>query len=341
MTVKTGQAWAGTFVTLDATGALATPGTGPAGVLYVDGVANVAAVTITGTNPYKWAVTLPALTAGQRVEMYITATIATIATAAVVAGDQADTSLLSDGVAVASIASEAITAASIKTDAITEIQSGLAVPGDLMGLADDAITASKFDETTAYPVKSADAGATQIARKGADADTLKTLSDQIDGIDLTGVATAVWASSTRTLTQSAASVAAAVAGSTITCQRGDTLSASLTGLGDLSDRVKLWGTVKSDPSLPDTAATLMAEETAGLTRVNGAAYTTITDGDITVTDEVTGALTWTIQPAVTKDLAPGPYTYDLQKLTAAGVVTTVTYAQFIVTGTGDITRAVA
>jgi hypothetical protein len=251
MTVKTGQAWAGTFVTLDATGALATPGAGPAGVLYVDGVANVAAVTITGTNPYKWAVTLPALTAGQRVEMYISATIATIATAAVVAGDQADTSLNSD----------------------------------------------------------------------VDAD--------------------VWAYSSRTLTQAAASVAAAVAGSTITCQRGDTLVAALTGLGDLSDRVKLWGTVKSDPSLADTAATLMTEETAGLTRLNGAAYTTITDGDITVTDEVTGALTWTIKPAVTKDLAPGQYTYDLQKLSAAGVVTTVTYAQFIVTGTGDITRAVA
>lgn len=96
MTVKTGGAWAGTFVTLDATGALATPGTGPAGVLYVDGTANAAEVTITGSNPYKFAVTLPALTAGQRVDMYITATIATIATAAVVASEQADTVHVSD-----------------------------------------------------------------------------------------------------------------------------------------------------------------------------------------------------------------------------------------------------
>ena len=63
MTVKTGHAWAGTFVTLDATGALAA-GT-PSGVLYVDGTANGATVTITGSNPYKWAVTLPTLTAGQ------------------------------------------------------------------------------------------------------------------------------------------------------------------------------------------------------------------------------------------------------------------------------------
>lgn len=49
-----------------------------------------------------------------------------------------------------------------------------------VGLADDAITASKYDESTAFPVKSADTGATQIARVGADSDTLETLSDQID-----------------------------------------------------------------------------------------------------------------------------------------------------------------
>ena len=143
MTVKTGQAWAGTFVTLDSTGALAA-GT-PSGVLYVDGTANGATVTITGSNPYKWAVTLPSLTAGQRVDMYITATIATIATAGIVASEQADTVLLSDGVM----------------------------------LADDAITAAKFDESTAFPLKAADTGSTQVARTGADGDTLKTLSDEI------------------------------------------------------------------------------------------------------------------------------------------------------------------
>jgi hypothetical protein len=49
-----------------------------------------------------------------------------------------------------------------------------------MTLADDAITASKFDEATAYPLKSADTGSTQVARTGADSDTLEILSDQID-----------------------------------------------------------------------------------------------------------------------------------------------------------------
>ena len=96
MTVKTGSSWAGTFVTLDATGALATPSAGPTGKLYVDGVANSATVTITGSNPYKFSVTLPSLTAGQHVDMYITATISSIATAGIVASAQADTVLTSD-----------------------------------------------------------------------------------------------------------------------------------------------------------------------------------------------------------------------------------------------------
>lgn len=52
--------------------------------------------------------------------------------------------------------------------------------GDEMALIDDAITSAKYDESTAFPVKSADTGATQIARVGSDGDTLKTLSDQLD-----------------------------------------------------------------------------------------------------------------------------------------------------------------
>lgn len=59
------------------------------------------------------------------------------------------------------------------------IQSGLAVPGSPMTLADDAITAAKFDESTAFPVKSADASSTALARTGADGDTLKSLSDEV------------------------------------------------------------------------------------------------------------------------------------------------------------------
>jgi len=49
-------------------------------------------------------------------------------------------------------------------------------------LADDAITLSKFDEATAWPLVASDAGATQVARVGADGDTLETLSDEIAAV---------------------------------------------------------------------------------------------------------------------------------------------------------------
>ncbi len=58
-----------------------------------------------------------------------------------------------------------------------------AAVGSEMGLSNDAITSAKFDESTAFPVKSADTGATQIARVGADGDTLETLSDQLDAVE--------------------------------------------------------------------------------------------------------------------------------------------------------------
>lgn len=51
-----------------------------------------------------------------------------------------------------------------------------------VSLSDDAITASKFDESTAFPLKSADTGSTAVARTGADSDTLETLSDQLDSV---------------------------------------------------------------------------------------------------------------------------------------------------------------
>ena len=49
-----------------------------------------------------------------------------------------------------------------------------------MILSDGAITSAKYDESTAFPLKSVDTGATQLARVGADSDTLETLSDQLD-----------------------------------------------------------------------------------------------------------------------------------------------------------------
>jgi len=66
----------------------------------------------------------------------------------------------------------------------TNLPASPAAVGSEMKLENDAITSAKFDESTAFPVKSADTGSTAIARTGADSDTLETLSDQIDTINI-------------------------------------------------------------------------------------------------------------------------------------------------------------
>ena len=295
--VKSGQAWAGTFVTLDATGALEA-GT-PSGVLYVDGVADAATVTITGSNPYKFSVTLPTLTAGQRVDMYITATISTIATAGIVASEQADTTLLSDGVT----------------------------------LADDAITSAKFDESTAFPVKSQDSGATALARTGADSDTLETLSDQIDTIDSSGVADAVWSNADRTLTQTATSIASSISGSTITDVRGDTWSIDITDL--TLDSNKQQFAIKRHAGDADSAALLFVDSDDGLLYINGAAGTA-SDASLVYAGTT---LTLTVKPAATAQIPSGTHKYGIQSVTAAGVVNEAYGGTFTVQA--DVVKATA
>ena len=147
MSVATGDLVTMVFTTTNpATGAAADADSLPTGALWVDGVANAATVTIadaTGTGRYTFEVTMPTLTAGQRVQMVVDATIGGVACAGVVWEDQA---------------------------------------APAVSLVNDAITAGKFDESTAFPLKAADAGSTYVARTGADGDTLETLSDQIDGV---------------------------------------------------------------------------------------------------------------------------------------------------------------
>jgi len=303
MTVKTGQAWAGTFVTLDATGALATPSSGPAGVLYVDGTANAATVTITGSNPYKWAVTLPSLTAGQRVDMYITATIDTIATAGIVASEQADTSLLSDGVAVASIANDAITADALKADAITEIQAGLALEATLTAIKgagwtnetlkaiySSAVDALSNAENTWIDlanggrldllIDSIITHLTDIKGAGWTNETLATIAGYTDGI-----AGDVWSHATRTLTVPAVAAAATENGTTLTLYKDADINIEFTGLTIPTGAKKVVFTIKDNLDDADTASALQATyqltavpaETHTLNYINSATPPTLTN----------------------------------------------------------------
>lgn len=156
----------------------------------------------------------------------------------------------------------------------------------------------------------------------------------------TDIAAAVWANSTRTLTQSASAVTAAVSGSTISIKRGDTFSGSLTGIGDISSRSKLWFTVKIHSDDADTASIIQIEESAGLIYLNGTdASARAANGSITVTDASAGDITIALDEAETEDLViRSGMLYDVQMLTAASVVTTMTEGTCNVTA--DVTRII-
>jgi len=65
-------------------------------------------------------------------------------------------------------------------------------------LADDAITASKFDEFTAFPLKSMDSGDTAVARKGPGTHTLTTLNTAIDAVPTASEIIDAWLAETPT-----------------------------------------------------------------------------------------------------------------------------------------------
>ena len=174
--------------------------------------------------------------------------------------------------------------------------------------------------------------AAAIAQDAIDADAIKA-----DAV--TEIGTGVWASATRTLTQSAASVAAVLAGSDITIQRGDTVTISFTGLGDLSIYTKIWMTCKSRISHLDTLAVFQVEKTDNLLYLNGLPAPTATDGTLTVVDETAGAITVVLKPAVSAELIPNTNKYDIQAMTAAGVVNTL--KEGALTIIGDVTRTIS
>lgn len=413
MTVKSAQEWSGVVVCKDATGALATPSVGPVGALYVNGTANGATVTITGSNPYKWTVTLPALTAGDCVSMYVTATIATIATAAVVAEDVGDTSRTSDAVTLATT-QPAITFGKIQilhdedhTAALTIRNNteggygayirgkatGLLLEGDQTGIGAalwavgdgngvviegtnfngisstghnsgiyakgtvlDGILASGFRNgiKATGGTKAVEGYAPELAREntlaaikgvGWDTETLVALKEAIDGLlggvpltaqetrdamklaptagapaagsiddHLDDMPTDVWAYASRTLTQSAASVATAVAGSTITFTRGVINTITLTGLTFDAARTKCWFTVKIAHDDEDTESVMQIEETAGLLYLNGAAASTAADGSLTISGTTATIVLKTASAASL--LVRSGMVYDIMELVA-------------------------
>ena len=182
-------------------------------------------------------------------------------------------------------------------------------------LADDAITSAKYDESTAFPVKSADTGATQIARTGADSDTLETLSDQMDGI-------ATW---------SAAAINASYSAGAISQIRGNTWGFDADNLTLDDTLIQL--VIKNNANDQDDDAILMIDNVTGLLRVNGAAGTA---GDASLAYAGT-TLTVEVAASVTAQLPAGTYRYGIQSIDGSGVVSEVYGGIFTVTA--DIVRA--
>ena len=133
------------------------------------------------------------------------------------------------------------------------------------------------------------------------------------------IATRVWANDTRTLTQSAAQIVDVVSGSTITVQRLTSWSISLTGLGSLAGRTKLYFTVKSKTDDTDAESIFQVEETAGLLYLDGAAASDPTDATLTVDDETLGNITITANVDVTT-MAAQIAEYDVKMVTVNTVI---------------------
>ena len=166
--------------------------------------------------------------------------------------------------------------------------------------------------------------------------------DAIADAVLADVGEDVWTYASRTLTQSVASVASAVAGGTITITRGDTLSAEITDIGALTDYVSIDWSVKTELTDSDDDAILRVRLNAtglndGLLRVNGAAAADETKGSIVVDDEPTGDITITVDATITDDLVVNDLYYDIQLIKAASVTTLSIGPATIV---ADVTRAV-
>jgi len=144
------------------------------------------------------------------------------------------------------------------------------------------------------------------------------------------------------LVATSVAVSAALESGVIMILRGDSLSVSITGLGDISGRSSLWFTVKTSRAHTDAESIIQIEETTGLIYLNGAAVPAArqANGDITIDDAVAGDITITLDEVETDDLAPNERLYyDIQMLTAAGAVTTLALDMARVVA--DVTRVVA
>jgi predicted DNA-binding ArsR family transcriptional regulator len=174
---------------------------------------------------------------------------------------------------------------------------------------------------------------TAIKGSGWTDETLKAIKDAIDGISVDGAsAEEVWEYVSRTLTQSATEVTAAVSGSSITQIRGNSWSIEITGV-TLDSNKQQFMLKKSSGSSDDNAVLFIDSET-GLLTVNGVTATDATKASLSY---VGTTLTVTVDASITAQLPAETLDYGIQSVTAAGAVSELYSGDFVITA--DIVRA--
>ena len=177
--------------------------------------------------------------------------------------------------------------------------------------------------------------------RGADNDTLKTLSDQLDSGT---TASAIWEHPSRTLTSTAAATIAAVEGSTLNITRSVTYEATISGLNIPITWEKLYFTMddNNDLGLSDSSArvqilvTVPADGGDGLQYLNGAAATA---GQAALTvDQGAGTVDIVIEDEATQSLDCGAHKYDIKIVKSDGrtQVLTAGDANVVLTPTGAV-----
>ena len=155
--LKSGQTLTKTFeIHSPTTGALVDADSTPTGTLWVNGASNAAAVTVTklATGFYKAALTLPALSGGDCVEVVITATVSSAAHVGTIFSDIADTKRLAD-------LNDLAAGAAMTLISAYDAAKSAAAPGAKMDLVDAP------NSTAVSAIKSAFAGLSTVASSHA------------------------------------------------------------------------------------------------------------------------------------------------------------------------------
>ena len=184
------------------------------------------------------------------------------------------------------------------------------------------------------------------AEPGADGDTLKSLSDQMDAAALEATAQEILEDTGTTIPGLMAAELSNTSDSTasgaITRTRGNSWTINAT-IGAITGYTSLWFTAKWDRDDPDISSVLQIKLNSpsasdGLLYVNGAAASDSTKGSITVSDDTTGAIIIAVDETITQYLPPAGLYYDIQVLNS-GTVTTPDSGTLTITA--DVTRDVA